>query len=360
MQQANLKFMEIIWEITGKCNNGCSYCGSKDLWKETVDEEIILSIADRISVYPPAAIDISGGDPLLVSYNTHKYITELLKGVGTQVKILVNPKSLKVYSSEVSSKVDILKLYNWIGLSVNTEDELKMATHFSKDFPTLGITIITNFNTGNLYMFDYLKKFVKSKSYAWQIQLTMTDDESAIYKNDLSLDSLFSKIQEAIDENVNVIPADNLNAGQCGAGTSILGLLCNGDVVPCLSMRSWKKDISSVVEGNIIETSLRTIWEDGFREQRFSDFYCCKDECGNKCFKAKPKLNINDIFKQSPTSREYPYKHSQRMLYGVSPNDYSDRVMTYAVSPGLPHMVYGVHFNTSGTSISNTIDDQEK
>jgi molybdenum cofactor biosynthesis enzyme MoaA len=59
-----LELQEIVWEITGECKNGCSYCGSKDAWNCITDVDKICKIADEIAKYPPKEINMSGGDPL--------------------------------------------------------------------------------------------------------------------------------------------------------------------------------------------------------------------------------------------------------------------------------------------------------
>ena len=92
-QSSHLKLKEIIWEITGKCDNKCPYCGSKEVWNEEIDEYAIRKIASRICEYPPGEINISGGDPLLVPFEIHRDIVEAFKEKGIQCKILINPKT---------------------------------------------------------------------------------------------------------------------------------------------------------------------------------------------------------------------------------------------------------------------------
>ena len=94
MQQPLIKLKEIIWEITGECKNGCRYCGSKNVWNIKTDEDKILSIAREICEFPPEVIDISGGDPLLVSHEAHNNITTLFRNKNIKPHILFNPKSL--------------------------------------------------------------------------------------------------------------------------------------------------------------------------------------------------------------------------------------------------------------------------
>jgi len=332
MQQPSLQLKEIIWEITGECHNGCTYCGSKEIWKNTTDKMTILSIADSIAKYPPKEINISGGDPLCVSFSTHQYITNLLRSQDVTCKILVNPKSLIKNSKEENffnelakgkepneEAIDKIFLYDWIGISVNTEEELELL-EVLQHILSSNYTVISNFNTANLYMFDTIKEFVEKNNLQWQVQLTMTDSKvMAIYKNPKALKTLLNKIQDAYNNNIRVIPADNINNGKCEAGSQSLGILSNGDVIPCLSMRSWNKQLSSLVQENILITSLEEIWETKFKEYRYNCFNCCKDDCGNIDFCLK---DSNKYIKIDHIDASFPRSNTSIMTYAVfnSPN----------------------------------------
>lgn len=359
MQKPQLKLREIIWEITGRCENKCSYCGSKEVWNEEIDEKKIVKIAEEIAKYPPEEIDISGGDPLLVSYETHKKVVKILKDAGVKVKILINPKS---YIPSAHDK--IILLYDWMGVSVNTEEELEIIEDkTSKDLGVFSkMTIISNFNTSNLYFYEDIENFVKDRGLIWQIQFTMTKDKGlAIYENKKAMDKLATKITSSISDKVGVVPADNMNSGPCGAGTSSIGILNNGDIVPCLSMRSWCK-IDDVKIANILDpedtskSKLEEIWKLGFGNYRYSEFKCCKDECNNIVFDltSESKESFEDFLKgkrDEPIVQLYAVTLPPddgftgtpvygTMMYGVRPNvtlvygvqDYN--VIAYAVFSG--------------------------
>jgi organic radical activating enzyme len=51
MQNSHLKLQEIIWELTGRCENCCEYCGSKEAWSVKIDEKNIRKITDAIVKY---------------------------------------------------------------------------------------------------------------------------------------------------------------------------------------------------------------------------------------------------------------------------------------------------------------------
>ena len=364
MQAPKLKLKEIIWEITGRCENGCSYCGSKDQWKEGIYNETILKIADKICEYPPEEIDISGGDPLLIDREIHSEIIHKFHSAGINaVKILVNPKSFK----KTMAVTNIIELYDWVGVSINTEEELNIFKPSAGYNIMMRTTVISNFNTTNLYMFEYIKEFVKNNNLQWQIQLTMTNKtHEAIYKSDLAFETLSSYIRKALDEGVKIICADNLNGAACGAGIQSLGILSNGDVVPCLSMRSWFKDIKEVVVGNVLDDGgtetniLQMIWENKFLDIRFRGFHCCKDECGNKCF------NYNQFPKPGSIVERWMKQEKEGKVPNLSPKDTPKQpiqnrlrgVMAYAVSMEYYKPLPGA-FSTTTSNGDNVIINPE-
>lgn len=356
MQTPILELSEIIWEITGRCNNHCDYCGSKDIWNETIEESVILKIADEIAKYPPKQIDISGGDPTLVSLDIHKQVYKKLKDKQVFCKMLLNPKSLA--NENVS---ELLKLYDYIGISVNNLNELKLLKS-SIDLNTIKhkITIITNFNLENIFEFDNIKQVVKQYDLGWQIQYTVykESDKFSLYENDSSLKFLKDKINMASTE-VKLVLSDNMTRQACTAGRYSIGILSTGDVVPCLSMRSWT-NVKELSQGNLLTLSLEDIWKTGFTDYRFKSFKCCKDHCGNKAIDIKTETE--QIFDLT-----LPYIPQTTCYYAVMPLDRIG-VYTYAVKTQQEiTLVYGVSTtttyatsNTLNTDCGYTVDMKDK
>jgi hypothetical protein len=110
---------------------------------------------------------------------------------------------------------------------------------------------------------------------------------AALYSkdNEDAFNFLQDKVTESIKNNVKIIISDNASGGFCGAGRIACGILSDGNVIGCLSMRSWMNhsEIDNISEGNILKDPLKDIWEMGFRHYRFNEFKCCKDHCRNKC-----------------------------------------------------------------------------
>lgn len=341
----SLKLKEVIWEICGKCSNMCSYCGSKDVWNTEIDEEKIKKIADAIGKFPPEQIDISGGDPTLVSLDTHKYVVDALKKkFGTFCKILINPKSYKNKNFK-----EILECYDYMGLSINTEEELDLCSKGLINIPPMkDLTIITNFSLDNIFVFDKIKDFVKFRGYGWQIQFNVMRNKTlGIYQNKNALKHLSEKVSKAIfEENVKIIIADNANCGPCSAGSNSIGILHDGTVIPCLSMRSWEdddylKDILPkwfLTEGNVLEKDLKTIWIEGFKKYRFYVFECCKDHCENSVIEIKDtRIPFNTEIKVGPDF--LPIISPEQLQYPYYP-PIQQQVIAYAVYPYVSAQMY--------------------
>jgi len=349
MQNGSIKLKEIIWEITGRCENGCDYCGSKDAWNATVDEDKIIKIAEKIAMYPPEEIDISGGDPLLVSYKTHQKVVEILKKQNIKCKILINPKSF--LKKENLLNPNVLSLYDWVGISINTEEELSILTDKMDNNILQKSSIITNFNLQNVFIYKEIEQFVTKHNLIWQIQYTIYKDSNnplAIYNNKNALLTLSEYVLQSISDGVKVLVADNASCGRCTARTNSIGLSHTGDVVPCLSMRSWVENIQDVVVGNLLDdaikdvNSLESIWLHNFNKYRFNNYICCKDICKNKIIDLNMQIKIsvktpNDLKK---LSQEQPYEnHDERVkTYPASPVPY--RVVLYGCPSDYPDGTY--------------------
>jgi len=171
----NLKLKEVIWEITNKCNNNCEYCGSRDrihknLIPEKLSDDRKIEIAQTIADYGVEKVNISGGDPLLVSLDMHKRVSEILKKAKVQTVILINPKSL----ANNPTAIEKCNLYDHVAVSINDElDKNYLCSNWIK--PSC---IITNFNKTNIFEFRTIAAFAKLHDVNWQIQFTMYKDDN--------------------------------------------------------------------------------------------------------------------------------------------------------------------------------------
>ena len=303
-----LNLKKIFWEITSECDNCCTYCGTRDVSHIINHDSIVRRVLENIIPYLPEEIQIGGGDPLLVDVNTHKFIVDKLRPT-TRCEIMINPKS--------DLKIETVKLYALVYISLNDLEELDAYEIKWKDKiheENIPHVFVTNFNLLNFFLVEKISKVVKDK--LWHIGFTIYGDLNsslALYRQDVALQKLNSSLSE-IAETHNICIENNANCEYCTAGIHSLGLLYDGSVVPCLSMRFWCV-VRKEMQGNILYEKLKDIWYKKFEKQRFTDWFCCKNQCKNK---------IIDIRKQGIVLRELP----QQILIGDI-GDVIDCVVNY-------------------------------
>lgn len=341
-----LKLKEIIWEITNVCDrfgtpNQCEFCGSTSILKKydstpkpILNEHIhILKIAEEICEYPPEEINLSGGEPSTLGNDFLLTVTQILKQ-KMKVKIITNGSLFKLKDKTINQ-------FDAIGLSINTQsdinllmDNIETIKKFSKK-----ITAITNFGNHNIFNYTDLKQFLQLIGITtWQLQLTMGNKYQLNSTGITYIRDLINKEKE-----INVIPADNLREYyECTAGQYSCGITADGNIIGCLSERSYKKDLK--FEGSLLKESLKEIWENNFKDMRFRNcFKCCR------CFIDYPKVvekedeNTHSLtkaweiikkVKTTPIPNNimlYGVIPSRTIMYGVSPTEESPIVIMYGI-----------------------------
>jgi hypothetical protein len=285
-------------------------------------------------------------------------------------------------------------MYDYVGISINETSNFVIKENgyhplfidfVSKLVANGKVTFISNFNTTNIFLFDEIKNYlinvglnfaIKPRDIPWTVQYTVyhnENDEKAIYNNESAYKYLKQKIDETINDKnslIKIMLSDNLNGNECSAGTRVCGITSDGDVVPCLSMRSWMDNIKSVSQGNILSdvygsNPLKSIWEDEFEKYRFCAFHCCKDHCKNKSMGMYvPKIDnawskwseeaqrMLDELKKRDTIPQVPIT----VMYGIRPYrvdppfDDFPKIVAYAVSP-MPIITY--YLVTTGYGFDN-------
>lgn len=344
MQTSHLKLREIIWEITGECNNGCTYCGSKTIRNIKNSNESILKIAKAIAQYPPEEINISGGDPFLVEPDIHQELVSLFRANNIVCKLIASPNSLITNDGEINRNAfDIIQLYDWIGISINNKKELEKFRKYKEEFKFKNFTIITNFNIQNLYDFDLIETFAKGQDCLWTIQFTVCDESSPLALYSAENEEAFNHLKEKYySSTAKIILSDNIRADVgCGAGRSSIGITYNGAVIPCLSMRSWTNPLLEKDLYFITETPLQEIWMNGFKQQRFGCFECCKDACNNKFLENKKVIPLKKIEIPFEDFEEKKGKDWKKILEEISKKQKQDTPAPYPkIEPQV--VMYGV------------------
>ncbi len=320
MENTLLKYQPVtsVWEVTMGCNMNCTHCGSScnQPYNDELSTQEALQLVKEIAELGVKWVTLSGGEPL-----TRQDLPELIKvlkenGVGANV--ITNgwllPQKAKMLAEAGVSVVAIS-----IDGTKEIHDETRRQGSFERDMEGIrllrelnmevgAITTITQKNIGHLK--ELREELIKAKVSSWQVQIGLPMGNLLKHKENIirpeQVDDIIDFCYEtALEGRIKMYPADCIGYytekeqeikrrsynvehalwNGCNAGIRGFGILQNGDIIGCTSVRD-----KGYIEGNIRERSLSDIWNDenafGWRRNMKKEMLSghCK-ECvyGNKC-----------------------------------------------------------------------------
>lgn len=308
---ADYKPLEVVWEITWKCNAKCIHCGSDCISQEKASELTLtecLDIIQQLKELGTRRIILSGGDPLV--RKDFPVLAFAIKNLGMNVGFVSNGIALD------DDKIAVLKVIqpNQFGLSLDSADEYihdyirgykgchKNVINSLKKFKENNIkcSVITTLHKLNFHQLPKLKELVLELGLkTWQIQyadlIGRTKKETMI--TEAQFYELANFIKDMQDEYGNIITVSGADVvgymspiGQsiypgwhgCQAGCYALGIRSNGDITGCLSQQMDK-----YIEGNIRERSIIDIWNDP-QSFKYNRCFSC-DSLGGYCKECEHK-----------------------------------------------------------------------
>lgn len=279
------------WEITFACNMRCKHCGSR-CGKPKSDElttEEALSFCDQLSEFDIGYVTFSGGEPLV--RKDWPTLARRLRDHGITVNILSNGWFIDEKIADTALELNVSNIAISLDGLEDTHDFIRTKGSFKRIMSALdtlkekGISsgIVTSLNSRNIKELHAMKELLYKKGVErWQLQLTemmgnvLENPELILKPEDISriIDFAYEVMLEGklvmdMCDNVGYFDEKlaqlNQRASQydddpgiwdgCKAGKSVIGIRCNGDVAPCLSIRD-----EEFIEGNIKEIPLKEIW----------------------------------------------------------------------------------------------------
>lgn len=310
---------DVIWEFTSKCNKKCKFCGSKEIVNDKrclSYEQVNLILDEILNIDTLEYLTITGGEPATDEMLVMIVREIILRKPDLKIRILTNGLFF--------NKPDCKELFNTsnigVGVSINCVEDFNNVEKLIEDLDKNRITMITNFGYHNFKDFLYLYEISK-KFGLWQVQLTI-DDELQLMTNDkLTLKNMFTLV-----DNSHIVFADNFNTGnECTAGKASCSITYLGEVIPCLSYRSWRKTLDK--QGVISKKGdLLNIWNTMFKKYRSTCDNCisCKDVVDLDKLVESDKATQKYIPNYNPIDNEklYPSPFNQDMVVSV----YSARI----------------------------------
>lgn len=328
-----------VWEVTMGCNMRCGHCGSScaEPRPDELNTEEALNLCDQIAEMGLKWITLSGGEPL-----TRKDVPMLVKRLSDSnvaVNMITNGWLL---NKEMAKKLKESGI-STVAISIDGTPEIhdkirkeKAFAHASEAFRTMkdlgintgAITTITKQNIGILN--DIKEKLIDMGVRTWQVQLglpmgNLQENRDWVIKPEQIKDIIDFCYDTAKEGRIWIYPADCIGYytwkeleikrisyesntvsswDGCNAGVRGFGILQNGDILGCTSIRS-----KEYIEGNIKERSLREIWEDenSFLWRRQLTKEKLSGECrnciyGSKCLGGCPNVRLTmngDIYSEN-------------------------------------------------------------
>ncbi|MGC6174518.1 radical SAM protein, partial [Lacrimispora sp. 38-1] len=343
-----------VWEITMGCNMRCKHCGSScaEALPDELNTEEALNVCDQIADMGLKWITLSGGEPL-----TRKDVHLLVKRLsdkGVSVNIITNgwfleeEMVLKLKGSNISTIAVSIDGTEEIHDNIRKKGAFAQARKAFQLMKREGIQTgaITTVSKKNIEFLTELKENLISMGVdSWQVQIGLPmgnfkkrpewvlDPEQV---NDL-IDFCYDTAKEG---RIKIYPADCIGYytkkemeikrisyntpivslwDGCNAGTRSFGILHNGDILGCTSIRD-----KQYVEGNLRNESLRSIWES---DEKFSwcrsmkkcqlDGDCNICIYGKKCLGGCPNTRL--------TMNGSIYSENQYCAYNLELKDMKNR-----------------------------------
>ena len=275
-----------VWEITMACNMRCGHCGSHctERLPGELETDDALRLCDELAELGLKRLTLSGGEPFM--REDWPLICKRLSEHDVTVNVISNGW---LVDEELIDRAMGAGLVN-IGMSLDgvekTHDALRRPGAFGRVLSALGVmqrrgypaTIVTTVIRDNLAELPEIQKILEDREVkCWQIQLGLPmgnlTKEEVIHPS--QVEEVISFAETLLEQSpVKPILADSIGYytkkavqlsesyfGQscgwlgCQAGKTNIGILHDGSIVGCTSIRE-----PQFIEGNIRETSLHEIW----------------------------------------------------------------------------------------------------
>ena len=244
----NKRFSKIYVEITNYCNLSCSFCSRDTAIKREMGVDEFKIVIKKIKNYTDSIYLHVKGEPLL-----HKKIDEILKiCMDNDVKV-----NITTNGTLIENRKDILLKYPIKQINISLHSENDLANYFEKVFnacdelcktttivyriwtlPTLDLTKIST---------NIVEKIIKHYNLSTDAVEKIKKEKNIKISDNIYLDKDYEFKWPKLDDKKG-------DVGTCLGTKTHIGILANGDVVPCCL------DSSGIIKlGNIFQDDLENI-----------------------------------------------------------------------------------------------------
>ncbi len=308
-----------VWEVTMGCNMRCGHCGSSctEPLSDELNTEEAFYLIDQLKQIGLKWITLSGGEPL-----TRKDLPLLVKRLS-QHSIIVNMITNGWLMNENIAGILKENGISTIAISIDGTEKIHDSIRRKGSFAravnafrilrSFGITVgaVTTVSKKNIDILPELRdQLIEMGVNSWQLQIGLPMGNFVKQPDWLiepeQVNSIIDFCYEtSMQGKIKVFPADCIGYytekeiivrqrtyetnyahlwDGCNAGIRGFGILQNGDILGCTSIRS-----AEFIEGNIRERKLIDIWEDPtkFTWRRNLKKNKLEGECSNCAYGSK-------------------------------------------------------------------------
>jgi radical SAM protein with 4Fe4S-binding SPASM domain len=275
-----------IWEITMACNMRCNHCGSScaETLPGELDTDEALQLCDELVDLGLKQMTLSGGEPFC--RKDWHFIAKKLSSQKVIVNAISNGWLINDQLLDTALEVGLAN----IGISLDgtepVHDSIRRSGAFAKalnalrnmqrrSFPS---AVVTTVMKQNIELLPRIYQILEDNGVElWQLQVGLPMGN--LKKEDVILPEQLTTLIDFAQKfsgngNLKIYCTDSIGYctrpiaelsrsvfgesaswGGCQAGKLSLGILHNGDILGCTSIRDHK-----FIEGNVRQMSLREIW----------------------------------------------------------------------------------------------------
>lgn len=318
-----------VWEVTMGCNMRCGHCGSScaSALPDELSTEEAFGLIDECAGLGLRWITLSGGEPL-----TRKDLPQLVQRLHDRqitVNIITNGWLLGEEMVQTLKQSGISTVAISIDGTREVHDKIRMPgafAHAEKAFSLLkkaGITCgaVTTVTRQNLDILPALREdLIRMGLDSWQMQIGLPMGNLSEHPDWVLAPEDVDRIidfcyETSMEGRIRVFPADcigyyniremevrcrSFGVGHyamwegCNAGLRSFGILHNGDILGCTSIRD-----KEFIEGNIRVRPLKDIWTDPtafqwrrkLKKEQLSG-HCRSCKYGSKCLGGCPNTRL--------------------------------------------------------------------
>lgn len=304
--------------VTTRCNLNCAGCYSRsdrcNEVKERLDFNSLRKIIDNLAAANVSLVTISGGEPFL-----RTDILDILKYLKSEKKmkkvtcITNGTQDIDVYRQALNY-VDVL-YFSLDGYSRETsflrksvhDKALKIVTELNREGHK--VAVIFTLHRKNCRMIEHMRAFAESLNLNYHFSVFSVAHSEETSEYELAEDDISFLTHHLQNERVPIadspIQASLSCRICCGAGSSLISISANGDIMPCHMFYDKK-----LLMGNALEDDLSTLFEKNKKPLFHVDLKeeCVKCEvkylCGGGCL-FRSYLAGNSFSKTDPLCKMY-------------------------------------------------------